>query len=229
MRTSSFRASACLTCCLSSSWASRAPVRRSRCRNQIATLMSNSPQTPSATSSLTNAYHHNPNNTTSTSLVNSITSTYLTALTSIFTTLTTIFPSTTFTQDLHNLQHHHLPRLQVLSNNLQGSRSPHPFWRDFPAIHVFPYQCSPMSASDAIQRQFDIACRFQLHATSIVSVLLLDEVGLAEHSPDMPLKVCALPTSSRPIYPRKRIRPLLHTFPESLIRASVAVETGCTT
>ncbi|KAL3927403.1 MAG: hypothetical protein SGPRY_002839 [Prymnesium sp.] len=92
-------------------------------------------------------------------------------------------------QDSNCHPHHHLPHLQVLSNNLQGSRSPHPFWRDFPAIHVFPYQCSPMSASDAIQRQFDIACRFQLHATSIVSVLLLDEVGLAEHSPDMPLKV----------------------------------------
>nr|ADD95859.1 hypothetical protein [uncultured organism MedDCM-OCT-S12-C54] len=46
-----------------------------------------------------------------------------------------------------------------------------------------------MSASNAIQHQFDIACRFQQHATSIISVLLLDEVGLAEHSPDMPLKV----------------------------------------
>ncbi|KAL1512226.1 hypothetical protein AB1Y20_005488 [Prymnesium parvum] len=79
--------------------------------------------------------------------------------------------------------------MQVLSNNLQGNRSPNPFFRDFPAIHIFPYQCSPMSASNAIQHQFDIACRFQQHATSIVSVLLLDEVGLAEHSPDMPLKV----------------------------------------
>jgi hypothetical protein len=112
--------------------------------------------------------------------------------------------------------------MQVLSNNLQGNRSPNPFFRDFPAIHIFPYQCScvrresnlrlptcvqptspqcdrretfesrrdrPMSASNAIQHQFDIACRFQQHATSIISVLLLDEVGLAEHSPDMPLKV----------------------------------------
>ena len=71
---------------------------------------------------------------------------------------------------------------QVLSNNLQGNRSPNPFFREFPAMHIFPYQCSPMSASMAIQHQFDIACRFQQHATSIVSVLLLDEVGLAEHS-----------------------------------------------
>ena len=79
--------------------------------------------------------------------------------------------------------------MQVLSNNLQGSRSPSSFFRQFPAMHVFPYQCSPMSASGAIQHQFDSACRFQQHATSIVAVLLLDEVGLAEHSPDMPLKV----------------------------------------
>jgi hypothetical protein len=79
--------------------------------------------------------------------------------------------------------------MQVLSNNLQGNRSPNAFFRDFPAIHIFPYQCSPMSHGGAIQHQFDIACRFQQHATSIVSVLLLDEVGLAEHSPDMPLKV----------------------------------------
>ena len=79
--------------------------------------------------------------------------------------------------------------MQVLQNNLQGSRSPSPFFRDLPAIHVFPFQCSPMSNGEAISRQFEIACRFQLHATSIVSVLLFDEVGLAEHSPDMPLKV----------------------------------------
>ena len=49
-------------------------------------------------------------------------------------------------------------------------------------MHVFPYQCSPMSASDAIQKQFDIACRFQQHATSIVSVLLLDEASPSTHN-----------------------------------------------
>ena len=59
-------------------------------------------------------------------------------------------------------------------------------WRIHSRAHA---ACLQMSASNAIQHQFDIACRFQQHATSIVSVLLLDEVGLAEHSPDMPLKV----------------------------------------
>ena len=46
-----------------------------------------------------------------------------------------------------------------------------------------------MSSSDAIQRQYEMACRYQAHAHDTLTCLLLDEVGLAEHSPDMPLKV----------------------------------------
>ena len=34
-----------------------------------------------------------------------------------------------------------------------------------------------------------MAVRYQQHASNTITVLLLDEVGLAEHSPDMPLKV----------------------------------------
>ena len=33
-----------------------------------------------------------------------------------------------------------------------------------------------------------MACSFQANAENTICVLLLDEVGLAEHSPDMPLK-----------------------------------------
>ena len=80
---------------------------------------------------------------------------------------------------------------QVIAANLQGKTSPSPFFRAFPAVHVFAYQCSPLSTSDAILRQFEMAKRFQTHqaADSALTMLLLDEVGLAEHSPDMPLKV----------------------------------------
>jgi hypothetical protein len=46
-----------------------------------------------------------------------------------------------------------------------------------------------MSDSKSILHQFQMAVRFQKHATNTITVLLLDEVGLAEHSPDMPLKV----------------------------------------
>ena len=79
--------------------------------------------------------------------------------------------------------------MQVIASNLQGKQSPIAFWRKFPAVYIFQYQCSPMSDSHSIQHQFDMAVRYQQHAENTITVLLLDEVGLAEHSPDMPLKV----------------------------------------
>ena len=58
-------------------------------------------------------------------------------------------------------------------------------------MYIFPYQCSPLSTSGAIETQFAKACAYQAQQPpgEVVTVLLLDEVGLAEHSPDMPLKV----------------------------------------
>ena len=79
--------------------------------------------------------------------------------------------------------------LQVLASNLKGDQSSSPFWAKFPALYIFPYQCSPLSTAAGIKHQFDIACNYQKKATKTMVVLLLDEVGLAEHSPDMPLKV----------------------------------------
>lgn len=79
--------------------------------------------------------------------------------------------------------------LQVIQSNLQGKRSMNAFWRKYPAVYIFQYQCSPMSDSGSIQHQFDMAVRYQKHAQDTITVLLLDEVGLAEHSPEMPLKV----------------------------------------
>ena len=77
----------------------------------------------------------------------------------------------------------------IVASNLQGARSPRPFWRRFPAVHLFPYQCSPMSTARGVLEQFRMACRYQARAAGVRAVLVLDEVGLAEHSPDMPLKV----------------------------------------
>ena len=79
--------------------------------------------------------------------------------------------------------------MQVMASNLQGKQSRRAFWRTFPAVYIFHYQCSPMSTAQGIEHQFDMARRYQNHATDCITVLLLDEVGLAEHSPDMPLKV----------------------------------------
>ena len=51
--------------------------------------------------------------------------------------------------------------------------------------------CSPMSTASAIRFQFDKALAYHKQQTKgrVITTLLLDEVGLAEQSPDMPLKV----------------------------------------
>jgi hypothetical protein len=80
--------------------------------------------------------------------------------------------------------------VQTITSNLQGAQSTRPLWRRFPAVHLFQYQCSPLSDSDSIQAQHDKAARYQQQASEdTITVLLLDEVGLAELSPNMPLKV----------------------------------------
>ncbi|CAE7238243.1 RNF213 [Symbiodinium microadriaticum] len=79
--------------------------------------------------------------------------------------------------------------IQIIASNLQGKQSPMPLWRNFPAVYIFQYQCSPLSTSSSILYQFEAAKSYQEHAEDVLTVLLLDEVGLAENSPDMPLKV----------------------------------------
>jgi hypothetical protein len=79
--------------------------------------------------------------------------------------------------------------IQVIASNLRGDKSVRPFWHDKPSVHIFQYQCSPLSTSNSIKFQFESAKAFQEHSSNVLTVLLLDEVGLAENSPDMPLKV----------------------------------------
>ncbi len=54
------------------------------------------------------------------------------------------------------------------------------------------YQCSPLSTPDGIVATFQQCARLQKdkNLDEFVSVVVLDEVGLAEDSPRMPLKVC---------------------------------------
>ena len=80
--------------------------------------------------------------------------------------------------------------MRLIADNLRGQQSPNPLWRNFPAVHVVPYQCSPHSTSDSILFQFQKACDYaSSRSEDTITVLLLDEVGLAELSPDLPLKV----------------------------------------
>ena len=57
---------------------------------------------------------------------------------------------------------------------------------------MFSYQCSQLSTSDSILNVFHQAKTIQSNNTDkskFVSVVVLDEVGLAEDSPNLPLKV----------------------------------------
>ena len=80
--------------------------------------------------------------------------------------------------------------MQLILENLRGAGSVNDFWKLYPSVTVFPYQCSPLSTAASIQKQYDAAVKFQeAQGSNSTTVLLLDEIGLAEFSPDMPLKV----------------------------------------
>ncbi len=55
---------------------------------------------------------------------------------------------------------------------------------------MFSYQCSQLSTPDSVIEVFKSAERFQANQDikQYVSVVVLDEVGLAEDSPSLPLK-----------------------------------------
>ena len=55
---------------------------------------------------------------------------------------------------------------------------------------MFSYQCSQLSTPESVIDVFRQAKKFQVHQDTkqYVSVVVLDEVGLAEDSPNLPLK-----------------------------------------
>ena len=77
----------------------------------------------------------------------------------------------------------------LVQQNLNGEASDTDFLRSLPAVETFPYQCSPLSTSAGIEQAFASAKRYLSEAPDTVTVVLLDEVGLAEQSPHLPLKV----------------------------------------
>ncbi|CAE7768431.1 Rnf213, partial [Symbiodinium microadriaticum] len=77
----------------------------------------------------------------------------------------------------------------LIQSNLNGDASENEFLKSLPAVEVFSYQCSPLSTSAGIEQVFESARRYHCEASNTVVVVLLDEVGLAEQSPHLPLKV----------------------------------------
>ena len=79
--------------------------------------------------------------------------------------------------------------MELVQTNLQGKASANDFLRALPSVQTFSYQCSPLSTSAGIEQAFESARRYKMEAPNTVVVVLLDEVGLAEQSPHLPLKV----------------------------------------
>ncbi len=55
-------------------------------------------------------------------------------------------------------------------------------------VNMVSYQCSQLSTPESVKEVFNTAKRFQNDQKS-TPVVVLDEVGLAEDSPNLPLKV----------------------------------------
>ncbi|PKY17154.1 hypothetical protein RhiirB3_521757 [Rhizophagus irregularis] len=92
--------------------------------------------------------------------------------------------------------------IRLISSNLRGSDSNDKYFRKLPQIYLIPHQGSSSSTSDGIIKVFDKANKYQETTSNqfpVISVVLLDEVGLAETSPFNPLKV--LHSLLEPSYP----------------------------
>jgi len=85
--------------------------------------------------------------------------------------------------------------VQLITKSMQGNVSDNPFFKLLPKPIIHSYQGSLSSTSKGIQNVF-IKARDTLkqvkenrNAENIISLIYFDEMGLAEHSPNNPLKV----------------------------------------
>ncbi|XP_074628909.1 E3 ubiquitin-protein ligase rnf213-alpha-like isoform X2 [Acropora palmata] len=78
----------------------------------------------------------------------------------------------------------------VVADNMQGDAARSELFKAFKQVHMASYQCSPLSTPDGIVGTFRQCRKLQegKKLDRFVSVVVLDEVGLAEDSPLMPLK-----------------------------------------
>ncbi|XP_036938207.1 E3 ubiquitin-protein ligase rnf213-beta [Acanthopagrus latus] len=73
---------------------------------------------------------------------------------------------------------------------MQGQSSHCELFKNLKQVHMVSFQCSPHSSPEGIIGTFRNCARFQKdkNMDEYVSVVVLDEIGLAEDSPQMPLK-----------------------------------------
>lgn len=78
----------------------------------------------------------------------------------------------------------------VVADAMQGQNSHCDLFKHLKQVHMVSFQCSPHSSPEGIIATFRNCARFQKdkNMDEYVSVVVLDEIGLAEDSPQMPLK-----------------------------------------
>ncbi|GCB69384.1 hypothetical protein scyTo_0001043 [Scyliorhinus torazame] len=78
----------------------------------------------------------------------------------------------------------------IVADAMQGQAAHSDLYKDLKQIHLVSFQCSPHSTPEGIINTFKQCARFQegKNLDEYVSVVVLDEIGLAEDSPKMPLK-----------------------------------------
>ncbi|XP_072224665.1 E3 ubiquitin-protein ligase rnf213-alpha [Leuresthes tenuis] len=78
----------------------------------------------------------------------------------------------------------------LVADAMQGQAAHSDLYKMLKQIHLVSFQCSPHSTPDGIINTFKQCGRFQegKNLNEYISVVVLDEIGLAEDSPKMPLK-----------------------------------------
>ncbi|XP_029455051.1 E3 ubiquitin-protein ligase RNF213 isoform X2 [Rhinatrema bivittatum] len=78
----------------------------------------------------------------------------------------------------------------IVADAMQGQAAHSDLYKKLKQIHLVSFQCSPHSTPEGIIGTFKHCARFQegKNLKDYVSVVVLDEIGLAEDSPKMPLK-----------------------------------------
>ncbi|XP_034566958.1 E3 ubiquitin-protein ligase rnf213-alpha [Notolabrus celidotus] len=78
----------------------------------------------------------------------------------------------------------------LVGDAMQGQAAHSDLYKMFKQIHLVSFQCSPHSTPEGIINTFKQCGRFQegKNLDEYISVVVLDEIGLAEDSPKMPLK-----------------------------------------
>ncbi|XP_061079146.1 E3 ubiquitin-protein ligase rnf213-alpha [Conger conger] len=78
----------------------------------------------------------------------------------------------------------------LVADAMQGQAAHSELFKKLKQIHLVSFQCSPHSTPEGIINTFKQCARFQegKNLREYISVVVLDEIGLAEDSPKMPLK-----------------------------------------